>query len=105
MQNREFTKLKRNLTALVEFSRVVNSSLDLEFTLNNLLLTCLGKFFTTKGCIILSIQNEMKLLCSKGLSEDMILVFPSLAHIENVEDSKELHDFLLQSKFFYLEIM
>jgi len=103
MQNREFTKLKRNLTALVEFSRVVNSSLDLEFTLNNLLLTCLGKFFTTKGCIILSIQNEMKLLCSKGLSEDMILVFPSLAHIENVEDSKELHDFLLQSKLVYSE--
>jgi len=103
MQNREFTKLKRNLTALVEFSRVVNSSLDLEFTLNNLLLTCLGKFFTTKGCIILSIQNEMKLLCSKGLSEDMILVFPSLAHIENVEDSKELYDFLLQSKLVYSE--
>ena len=99
----EFTKLKRNLTALVEFSRVVNSSLDLEFTLNNLLLTCLGKFFTTKGCIILSVQNEMKLLSSKGLSEEIISSFPSLSHVEDVENSKELQDYLHTSKLVHCE--
>ena len=41
-------KVKRNLTALVEFSRVINSSLDLNFILNNVLLTCLGKFLSYK---------------------------------------------------------
>ncbi len=31
MQDNENLKVKRNLTALVEFSRVINSSLDLKF--------------------------------------------------------------------------
>lgn len=103
MEKPEFTKLKRNLSALVEFSRVVNSSLDLQFTLNNLLLTCLGKFITTRGCIILSIQNEMKILSSKGLSEAQILSFPSIPPVEEVEESKELKEFLLQTKLVYSE--
>ena len=103
MEKLEFTKLKRNLTALVEFSRVVNSSLDLQFTLNNLLLTCLGKFITTRGCIILSIQNEMKILSSKGLSEAQILSFPSIPPVDEIEESKELKDFLLQTKLVYSE--
>ncbi len=30
-------KVKRNLTALVDFSRIINSSIDLEFILNNVL--------------------------------------------------------------------
>ncbi|MFA6596082.1 MAG: SpoIIE family protein phosphatase [Ignavibacteriaceae bacterium] len=103
MEKLEFTKLKRNLTALVEFSRVVNSSLDLQFTLNNLLLTCLGKFITTKGCIILSIQNEMKILSSKGLSEEQIASFPVVFHVDEIEESKELKEFLFQNKLVYSE--
>ncbi|MCK9210766.1 MAG: GAF domain-containing protein, partial [Ignavibacteriaceae bacterium] len=103
MEKLEFTKLKRNLTALVEFSRVVNSSLDLQFTLNNLLLTCLGKFITTRGCIILSIQNEMKILSFKGLSEEQIALFTSIPHTEDIEENKELKDFLLQTKLVYSE--
>jgi len=103
MEKSEFTKLKRNLTALVEFSRVVNSSLDLQFTLNNLLLTCLGKFITTKGCIILSIQNEMRILSSKGLSEEQITSFPVVSHVDEIEESKELKEFLFQNKLVYSE--
>ncbi|MCK9426489.1 MAG: SpoIIE family protein phosphatase [Ignavibacteriaceae bacterium] len=103
MEKLEFTKLKRNLTALVEFSRVVNSSLDLQFTLNNLLLTCLGKFITTRGCIILSIQNELKILSSKGISEAQISSFPIIPHVEEIEESKELKDFLYQTKLIYSE--
>jgi len=34
-------KVKRNLTALIDFSRIINSSIDLDFILNNVLLTCL----------------------------------------------------------------
>ena len=47
MNDVETVKIKRNLTALVEFSRIINSSLDLQFILNNILLTCMGKFFAT----------------------------------------------------------
>ena len=103
MESLEFTKLKRNLTALVEFSRVVNSSLDLQFTLNNLLLTCLGKFITTKGCIILSVQNEMKILSSKGLSEEQISSFPCIPHVDDIHNSEELKDFLFQNKLVHAE--
>lgn len=103
MENLEFTKLKRNLTALVEFSRVVNSSLDLQFTLNNLLLTCLGKFITTKGCIILSVENKMKILSSKGLNEEQIFSFPELPHIDEIKSSEELLNFLTQTKLVYSE--
>ena len=49
MNDSEDLKARRNLKALVELSRVVNSSLDLDFILNNLLLTCFGKFLATKG--------------------------------------------------------
>ncbi|MDP3149234.1 MAG: hypothetical protein Q8N83_08930, partial [Ignavibacteria bacterium] len=103
MENLEFTKLKRNLTALVEFSRVVNSSLDLQFTLNNLLLTCLGKFITTKGCIILSIENKMKILSSKGLSKEQISSFPELPHVDEIESSEGLQNYLNQTKLVYSE--
>ena len=54
-------KLKRNLTALVEFSRIINSSLDLEFILNNILLTCMGKFLATKGIIALNENKKLKI--------------------------------------------
>lgn len=103
MENLEFTKLKRNLTALVEFSRVVNSSLDLQFTLNNLLLTCLGKFITTKGCIILSVENKMKILSSKGLNKEQISAFPELPHIDEIESSEELKNYLHETKLVYSE--
>jgi len=99
----EFTKLKRNLTALVEFSRVVNSSLDLQFTLNNLLLTCLGKFLTTKGCIILSIQDKMCIMSSKGLSENQTANFPALPHRDEFESSQEFINFLREAKLIYTE--
>jgi len=103
MEKLELTKLKRNLNALVEFSRVVNSSLDLQFTLNNLLLTCLGKFLTTRGCIILSIQNEMKILSSKGLTEEQINSFPILPDTEDVFANKDLTDFLKRTHLVYYE--
>ena len=52
-------KVKRNLTALVDFSRIINSSIDLDFILNNVLLTCLGKFLATRGLIALNENNKI----------------------------------------------
>jgi len=54
---------QQNLSALVDFSNHLNSNLKLEFTLNNLLLTCFGKLHTTKGVIALY-DNKKALIAS-----------------------------------------
>jgi sigma-B regulation protein RsbU (phosphoserine phosphatase) len=74
----ENLKVKRNLTALVEFSRVINSSLDMGFILNNVLLTCLGKFLATKGLIGININGKIVLKSSKGIAKDSLQLFPDL---------------------------
>ena len=94
MQDNDNLKAKRNLTALVEFSRVINSSLDLNFILNNVLLTCLGKFLATRGIIALNINGKLQIKSYKGISEDKILLFPD---IDANEDCTENDDF---KKFF-----
>lgn len=68
----DILKLRRNLTALVEFSRIINSSLDLEFILNNILLTCMGKFLATKGIIALNENGKLKIKVSKGLPSNIV---------------------------------
>lgn len=78
MPDNDSLKAKRNLTALVEFSRIINSSLDLNFILNNVLLTCLGKFLATKGLIALKFDDKLLLKSSKGLTEQNISKFPEL---------------------------
>jgi phosphoserine phosphatase RsbU/P len=40
-------------TALFEFSKVINSSLDLKFILSHILLTIMGKILSTKGMVLL----------------------------------------------------
>jgi len=68
---------QRNLSALVDFGKFINSSLDLKSILNNLLLTCFGKFHTTKGIIALfDDKNELKIKAFKGISKDVIKLFP-----------------------------
>jgi len=71
-------KVKRNLSALIDFSRIINSSIDLEFILNNVLLTCLGKFLATRGLIALKEKNKIVLKNSKGLGTDLTKEFPEL---------------------------
>ncbi len=41
-------------TALFEFSRVVNASLELPFILNHVLLTIMGKILSTRGMVVLA---------------------------------------------------
>ena len=78
-------KIKRNLNALVEFSKIVNSSLDLKFILNNVLLTCMGKFFATKGAIAINDNSILKLMVAKGVPGDFEENFP-LISIKDVID-------------------
>lgn len=87
-------KLKRNLNALVEFSRITNSSIVLSFILNNILLTCMGKFFSTKGMIALNEKGVLKLKASKGLSEDNLKAFPQIEFTDEVLENEEFKNYL-----------
>lgn len=87
-------KVKRNLTALVDFSRIINSSIDLEFILNNVLLTCLGKFLATRGLIALKEKNKIVLKSSKGLTNDLIREFPDLELSPGCIDNPKLISYM-----------
>jgi len=87
-------KVKRNLTALVDFSRIINSSIDLDFILNNVLLTCLGKFLATRGLIALKENNKIVLKSSKGLTNDFIREFPELEATLDCLDDPKLNSFM-----------
>jgi len=98
MDASENFKVRRNLTALVEFSRVVNASLDLDFILNNVLFTCMGKFLATKGLIALKTNGVFQLKSSKGISEDLLAKFPPLSVNGELTEDKSLQSFLNESK-------
>ncbi len=87
-------KVKRNLTALVDFSRIINSSIDLDFILNNVLLTCLGKFLATRGLIALKENNKIVLKGSKGLTIDLIDQFPDLDATTTCIDDPKLISYM-----------
>ena len=79
MSDIETLKLQRNLSALVEFSRIVNSSLDLDFTLNNLLFSCMGKFLTTKGFVVVDEEGVARIRSAKGINGDAVAGFNNSA--------------------------
>lgn len=87
-------KLKRNLTSLVEFSRVINSSIDLNFILNNVLLTCLGKFLAIRGLIAISENGKIAPKISKGLQKSVEEKFPVLNADPECIHSEELLKFM-----------
>lgn len=78
MNESEDLKARRNIKALVELGRVINSSLDLDFILNNLLLTSLGKFLATKGFIALKSNGYLKPAAHKGIDEKFLKYFPEI---------------------------
>ena len=87
-------KLKRNLTALVEFSRIINSSLDLEFILNNILLTCMGKSLATKGIIALNENKKLKIKVSKGLLLNIVEICPEIKTATLMDNDESFKLFL-----------
>ncbi len=67
----------RNLSAIVDFSNNINSNLNLEFALNNLLLTCFGKLTITSGLVALfDNKDELRISLVKGVKNDKIETFP-----------------------------
>ncbi len=99
MQKLDVNSALRNLSALVDFSNIINSSLDLDFTLNNILLTCLGKFHTTKGLIaLLNEQNILEVKSSKGISEEIIKAFPCI-HLKDIFFNYLFKEYLTNNHF------
>ncbi len=98
MIDTENIKVKRNLTALVEFSRIINSSLDLDFILNNVLLTCMGKFLATRGLIALKAEGKMQIKSSKGIPEELKKKFPEISTADNSLDNEQLQNFFKEAK-------
>jgi phosphoserine phosphatase RsbU/P len=90
----ETKRIRRNLSALVEFSRIINASVDLDFILNNVLLTCLGKFLATKGIIALNIEGKLELKVTKGISEEVKNKFPQINSGEGLMSNKDFKDFM-----------
>jgi sigma-B regulation protein RsbU (phosphoserine phosphatase) len=88
-------RVKRNLTALIDFSRIINSSIDLEFILNNVLLTCLGKFLATRGLIALKENDKIVLKGFKGIPAELVKKFPELPATPECVNDPELHTFML----------
>jgi sigma-B regulation protein RsbU (phosphoserine phosphatase) len=87
-------RVKRNLAALIDFSRVINSSIDLNFILNNVLLTCLGKFLATRGLIALKENGRIVLKSSKGLGIEIKEKFPELEATHECIDNPVLISFM-----------
>ena len=62
-----------DLSALFEFSNIVNASLDLDFILGHFLLTIMGKILSTKGIILLKGDgNNFRVKTVKGISSDLL---------------------------------
>jgi sigma-B regulation protein RsbU (phosphoserine phosphatase) len=103
MDTSENFKVKRNLTALIEFSRVINASLDLDFILNNVLFTCMGKFLASRGLIALKINRNFHLKSSKGIPEEVLKQFPELNLNGELLEDQSLISFLQLNKLQAIE--
>jgi sigma-B regulation protein RsbU (phosphoserine phosphatase) len=94
MNDIENIKVRRNLTALVEFSRIINSSTDLDFIINNILLTCMGKFLATKGLFALNFNGGFKIHSSKGITKNILDKFPESGLTDEIFEKEEYKSFL-----------
>lgn len=83
----DFQKIQRNLTALVEFSRNINTRLDLQYTTNNLLLSCFGKFHTTRGIVALFESGRLNVVAAKGVKSEFTAAFPRITDIEAEQET------------------
>jgi len=83
-------------SALFEFSKVINSSLDPQFILSHILLTIMGKILSTKGVVILGKrEGRFSVEMAKGFpgslvgTELTIRAIPSsLFYVDKVDSSK-----------------
>lgn len=71
--NSRTSRSENELVALFEFSQVVNSSLDLSFILDTMLLTLMGKLLTSKVIVLLRKKNKTFFIANgKGISKQVL---------------------------------
>ena len=58
MQNTESSQKQLELDSLIEFSQLINSNLNLEFILGNILLSIMGKMLITKGIVLIKRDDK-----------------------------------------------
>ncbi len=97
MQKSEDTSIIRNFAALVDFANLINSSLDINFTLHNLLLTCFGKFQVTKGIIAIVENGKLCLKNQKGFPKSIEENWKDF-DLENYKESLDFQNFVGQNK-------
>ena len=75
---------KLDFDVLLEFSNLLNLSINIKFVLDNLLLSSMGKMMLTKGCILMLKSNKIySLISNKGVlslepdKEFTIATFPT----------------------------
>lgn len=79
---------QKNLHALVDFSKLINSSLDLDFIADNLILTCLGKFHCTKGIILIFDEEQIiKKIAVKGIKSFELNLFENKSFNETLNSN------------------
>ena len=100
------------LNSLIEFSQLLNSNLDLQFVLRNILLSIMGKMLISKGLVLIkkdfnSPVNEFSPEAFRGITKDKLpdiinLTSPKQAyyHIDEMESDKELFASLGLTYFF-----
>lgn len=94
------------LDSLIEFSQLINSKLELDFVLGNLLLNIMGKMLITKGMFLLHKGNNRYVIANvKGLGtvakgDEISIEVPKLP-IFTAYDIKETDNLLISNGFMF----
>lgn len=98
MKQVEHIAAQRTLSALVDFSNLINSSLDINFILNNLIFTCFGKFHTARGLVaFLDSRQNLYIKSCKGIDEKNLYNFPEV-NVTGYEKDDSFRAFLEKNK-------
>ncbi len=93
----------QNLKAITDFSKLINSSLELNFILNNLLLTCFGKLHSTFGAVyLLNEEGKFELKIEKGARPNKFELTKWFTQEDYSTESKI--DFILPDELFPVKL-
>lgn len=111
MDNTDTAHKQLELNALIEFSQLISSKLDLTYILNNILLSNMGKMLISKGMILLRYQENEKnentytIAAAKGIDTKFLnthvqIEFPKYS-VFTIEDMEDDNKFIRDSGFQY----
>jgi sigma-B regulation protein RsbU (phosphoserine phosphatase) len=108
MDNPDSSKKLLELNSLIEFSQLINSNLELEFILGNILLSIMGRMLITKGMVLIKTNSDRtkdcyKISSAKGIpateiNKNIDCNFPG-EPVFKIEDINEPHPVLKENKF------